>query len=108
MFAVLGEATFGGRQRVPGVPADVVGERPEAGEEGGHARQRIGFVVDCELDVVDLAHESTVAIDQLPVEQLEHCPHLTPCAHGFGVHEPALVAIMSGMVASATTVSTTM
>ena len=61
-----------------------------------------------ELDVVDLAHESPVAIHQLAVEQLEHRPHLTTRADGFGAHEPALVAIMRGMVASATTVSTTM
>ena len=106
--AVLGEATFGGRQRVTGVPTDVAGERAEAGEDGDDARQRIGLVVDRELDVVDLAHEPTVAIHELAVEELEHGPHLAAGADGFGAHEPALVTIMRGMVASATMVSTTM
>ena len=91
------------------VPADLVGEGTEPGEQGIDPRQRVGIVVDHEVDVVDLARETPVAVDQLAVEQLEHCPHPPARRLATGpVHDPAFVAIISGMVAAATTVSNTM
>jgi hypothetical protein len=62
-----------------GVPTDVIGERAEAGE---HATTRSASFSSTELDVVDLAHQPTIAIHELTVEQLEHRPHPTACADG--------------------------
>ncbi len=106
--ATLGEPALRRCQRGAGVTADVVRQRTKAREQRRHPRQRVGFVVDGELHVVDLADETTVAVDELAVEQLECRPDLATYVRRSDGHEPALVAIMSGIVARATTVSTTM
>src|ERR687897_654697 len=61
-----------------------------------------------QLHVVDLAGEPPVAIDDLPVEQLEPQEESSPCRRfRVGHYVPAFVAIISGMVTAATTSSTT-
>ncbi|MCU1393162.1 MAG: hypothetical protein JWM34_1590 [Ilumatobacteraceae bacterium] len=56
-----------------------------------------------DLDVVDVAAQNPVAIDQLAIEEIER---RVQDAGRLG-HDPPLVMIISGMVATATTTSTT-
>ena len=97
-IAPLGEPTFDRGQPRAEVAADVTGQRTEPGEDRVDAAERVGFVRKLELEIVDLARELPVAIDQLAVEQFEHRPHLTTHAPLRGGHDPAFVAIISGMV----------
>ena len=48
--------------------------RPRPARSAVTRGRRVGFVVDLELDVVDLADQPPVAVDELAVEQLEHGP----------------------------------
>jgi hypothetical protein len=84
---------------------DVAGERAEPTADRGDPRQGAGFVVDDELDVVDLADEATLAIDELTIEELQDGPDTPARGGGFAAHAPAFVAIINGIVASATMTS---
>ena len=55
-------------------------------------------------EVVDLAGEPAVLVDQLPVEQVQLRQE---DAAGHGAQLPALVRTISGIVATATTTSST-
>jgi hypothetical protein len=81
---------------------DPPGEDTGAVEEGGDDRKApvVGHV---ELDVVDVAAQQPGAVDELVVQQLAAGIELAS-----GGHAPALVAIMSGIAATATTQMMTM
>src|SRR6478735_2696936 len=73
-----------------------VRHRPGPGDDRG--QPPVTVVVDEDVEVVDLAALHPVAIAQLAVEQVErHVDH--PSGH----HWPALVMMISGIVATATT-----
>jgi hypothetical protein len=72
-----------------------------AGQDRRHQR-RPAAGGELDLQVVDLAGEPPVAVDQLPVEQVQ--PGLQDAA-GHGGQLPALVRTISGIVTTATTSS---
>jgi hypothetical protein len=94
----------GHHRREPAQPApEAVRQRPAPGQQGAHDGWP-AVIGQGELDVVDLAGQAPGAVDDLAVEQLEGQQELAP---GLLAHDPALVTIMRGMVAAATTLSTT-
>ena len=69
--------------------------------DGGHQR-RAAAGGEGQLQVVDLAGQAAVGVDQLAVQQLQGGGQ---GASGHGGQLPALVRTISGMVATATTTS---
>jgi hypothetical protein len=104
-IALQSQSVLGSCEGSTRAPADVAGERAESTAERGDPRQGVGVVVDDELDVVDLADEATVAVDELTIEELEDSPDAPARGGGFPAHAPAFVAIINGIVASATMTS---
>jgi hypothetical protein len=83
----------------PEAAADPAAEGPGAGQDGRDQR-RAAALGQLELEVVDLAGEPPVAVDQLAVEQVQ--PGFQDAA-GHGGQLPALVRTIRGIVATATT-----
>src|SRR4029079_12717285 len=88
-----------------GSATDLCGERSRSGQQCGEGREAVRVGGDLEFEIVDLAGHATVAVEELMVEQCESGPELTT---GRRIHARAFVAIMSGIVAIATMVSSTM
>src|SRR6266545_4570199 len=70
--AVVALAQAVGDRLQPGAEAttDALAERARPGQDRGHQR-RAAAVGDLQLEIVDLAGEPTVLVDQLPVEQVQ-------------------------------------
>src|SRR5215213_4802717 len=83
----------------PGAAADPAAERPRAGQDGRHHR-RAAAPGDLQLEVVDLAGQAAVGVDQLAVQQVQ--PGFQDAA-AHGRQLPALVRTIRGIVATATT-----
>ena len=92
-----------GHRLQPGAEAaaDPAAERPRAGQDGRH-RRRAAVFGELQLQVVDLAGQPAVAVDQLPVQQVQS---RVEGAAGHGAQLPALVRTIRGMVTTATTSS---
>ena len=85
-----------------GAPPDAARQRARAGEDRNHDRAGVGVL---ELEVVDLAGHTAVAIHELAIHEVESGED--PVGD-LGAHAPAFVAIIRGIVATATIVSNTM
>src|SRR5215216_4349581 len=95
----LAQAVGDRLQPGPEPATDPAAERAGAGQDRGHLRWPAALG-DLELQVVDLAGEPAVLVDQLPVEQVQ--PGFQDAA-GHGGQLPALVRTINGIVATATT-----
>src|SRR4051812_42069708 len=74
------------------------GQRARAGQDGGHHRRPVLVALGHgQLQVVDLARQSSVAVEDLPVEQAQTRVQASPWAHDYC---PALVTIIKGMAAA--------
>src|SRR5512132_492219 len=99
--AVVAVAQAVGDRLQPGpeAAADAAAEGPGAGQDGRDQR-RAAALGELELEVVDLAGEPAVAVDELAVEQVQ--PGFEDAA-GHGGQLPALVRTINGIVTTATT-----
>ena len=71
-------------------------------QQAGHLPRSVGVLG--QLDVVDLADHPAVAVDHLPVHQVEHRVERVAGADVVGTHQaPILVQTISGMAAAAAT-----
>src|SRR5215218_7543980 len=85
----------------PEPPPEPAAERPRPGQDGRH-RRRAAAGGELQLEVVNLARQAAILVDQLPVEQVQSRVH---GAAGHRDQLPALVRIINGIVATATTTS---
>ena len=86
----------------PEAATDPPAQRPRPGQNRRH-RRRAAAGGELQLEVVDLAGEPAVLVDQLAVQQVQS--RLQDAA-GHGGQLPALVKTINGIVATATTTST--
>src|SRR5215212_11532357 len=95
----VAEAVGDRLQPGPSAAADPAAERSRAGQDGRDHRlaAALGHL---QLEVVDLAGQAAVGVDQLAVQQVQ--PGFQDAA-AHGRQLPALVRIIRGMVATATT-----
>src|SRR5215211_4658280 len=99
VLVAVAEAVGDRLQPGPEAAAEPAAEGPRAGQDGRHHR-RAAAGGDLQLEVVDLAGQPAVGVDQLAVEQVE--PGFQDAA-AHGRQLPALVRTIRGMVATATT-----
>jgi hypothetical protein len=104
-FGLVRKALFDRSKPSSGASANVAGKRAEPGQDGDESRELVIARREQKLEIVDLPGEEAIAVDELAVEELERSPDSAPCR---GTHDPAFVAIINGIVATATMTSNTM